>query len=191
MPPTDQTITSDQVLRALAEMDREAVKPEPQETKPSPETVAPSAEEIAAQAQEQKDRMERLTTTVWTLAVEATKETCADLDDDDIATLKAASGGNPIKFRDLAKKMQAKFSKIKEGKPVDEKAAVEAEVVKKVLSGAPAGGDAVVVPGSAPKTAADKVADAVKDPAQAGRVMSLFIDALNEGKLLKDTTVVR
>jgi hypothetical protein len=199
---TNRVVSPEEVLRALDVLDAEegqantperAPTPDPAQAaapadaspKPAPAPApAQKAEAPAPAAGEPTPALDEAMKMVWDLAAEAVQARCPDLDEEMLAVARSAAAGSPIKFKEIALRMQERLTRAKEGAPVSNDERVKQEVAKAVFRGAEAGGDANAVPAPKSKSVNERLADAV---AGKGKVLDVLVDAIREGKLLGES----
>ena len=115
----------------------------------------------------------------WFLAERDVQKSCQDLDAEDIELLKAASGGDPVKFVLAAEKQQAKRAALKAPKPENEDDVAKRRVAEEIFGPQGPGGSSEVRP--KPPSPAEKVKQAAEKGDTRGLIRATA-DVFNAGK---------
>jgi len=168
------------VLDALDNLDDDGnPKPKPQpepKAKPEPVLFAPATTDPSL-------RM------AWSLAEDAVKDLCPDLDDEDKLIARDAAAGDPVKFKDTAKRMQAKIKAAKTPTPAKTQDQLKADLAGKIFDGGGPGGDDSLTPKPTAPSTQEKLEKAVKDGDRRD-IMGGLADTVKDGKLFRGVQIV-
>lgn len=177
---SEETLDAQAVIDKLNELDEDEVgRPEP---KPAPAPVSkpePAPEPVKPAVRGQDDPALAV---AWSLVEDHVAETCPDLDEEMRSVIRDASNGNPLKFKEIAKKMQAKVT-AKKSDSMSDQEQLKKDITEKVFDGGGQGGDSAVAKVKQP-TAEDKMKAAVAKGDSRGILQSVAQN-INDKKLFE------